>query len=477
MCGYPRPMRRLSALTLAAVLLLTPATADAHRLTTKRAKAAIHVKVVFCKHRTEHRVRCRVRTARWYGYVDAILKGRRVRLVRHLRRLPAAVPPTTIAPAAPPPPPAACSINPPAARLSYVDSAAWLRSQLPGLIGSGRRVATDGSVVYIPDGQGAYPAVWIRDFAITVEAAPGIVPPADIRDGFEYLAARQRDDGLVPDHVFLDGRPVYNIGGGQPPADNPQYLVGLAHTHWRDSGTTALFDDYHASLERAMGSVPRSASGLVWIDPAAPHSSWGANDWVIQTGDVLFASLLYVKAARQLGELYTATGDTADADRWEAEASRVQAALGTLWDSQSGMFYSATGKGHQLDIWGSALAVAEGMATADQADGVRSYLLANFDGLVNRGQIRQLPAGEYWAELLSPLKPGSYQNGAYWPFATGWVMDALEPIAPGRSEQLLRDVVADFRANGINEWMNDREICAIGVRQYLASGPLVAAAM
>jgi ketosteroid isomerase-like protein len=90
---------------------------------------------------------------------------------------------------------------------------------------------------------------------------------------------RQRSDGSVPDRVTEEGVAVYTVAGTKSPTDNPQALVSLAAEYERQTGDRTLLED--PRLTRAMHSIPRDESGLVWIDPDSPHSSYGFTDWVI----------------------------------------------------------------------------------------------------------------------------------------------------------------------------------------------------
>jgi hypothetical protein len=65
--------------------------------------------------------------------------------------------------------------------------------------------------------------------------------------------------------------------------------------------------------------------------------------------------------------------------------------------------------------------------------------------------VRHLPAGEYWQRLLVPVERDRYQNGAYWATASGWMIYALSQTQPALAQATWRELVADFRANGVCE--------------------------
>ena len=58
-------------------------------------------------------------------------------------------------------------------------------------------------------GVASYAGFWVRDFQYMIEGYPAGIPLDEIRRGFEYLIARQRADGAMPNKVQRDGTPVY----------------------------------------------------------------------------------------------------------------------------------------------------------------------------------------------------------------------------------------------------------------------------
>jgi hypothetical protein len=72
-------------------------------------------------------------------------------------------------------------------------------------------------------------------------------------------------------------------------------------------------------------------------------------------------------------------------------------------------------------------------------------LLANLDRFTWRGQIRHLFKGEYWEKTLIPVEKDTYQNGAYWGTASGWVVAAIAPLDPERATAMFSDLVAFYR--------------------------------
>jgi hypothetical protein len=203
-----------------------------------------------------------------------------------------------------------------------------------------------------------------------------------------------------------------------------------------------------------MDYVPLAPSGLVWNDPERPHSPYGFTDTVAKTGELFMESLLYWRAAKMLAEQERAFGDASGGEAWTRRAWAIEKSIGSLWDEAAGMFFAASRDCRQTDIWGNAYAVYVDFPLGPKKERIVAWLAANFDRCVWHGQIRHLPAGEYWSRQLAPVEKERYQNGAYWATPAGWVMGALNGRHPGLARKILADLVEDFRAGGICECVN-----------------------
>jgi hypothetical protein len=322
--------------------------------------------------------------------------------------------------------------------------------------------AHDGTPLYTPDGQRHYAALWTRDFASMVEYAGDLMPAADIEKCIDYLVKGIRADGVVPDRVQADGVPVYAAGSpehplGEPNLDNGPYLVFAAASFLDRAPADRrmfLYRKWAAALARGMSYVPLAPSGLVWNDPDKPHSPYGFTDTVGKTGELFMESLLYWRAAKMLAGWARMAGDIGAEEAWTKRTRAVEASIGSLWDEQTGMFFAASRDCRQTDIWGSAFAVYSDFPLGAKKFRIVDWLASNVDRYVWHGQIRHLPAGEYWQRQLMPVEEERYQNGAYWATASGWVMGALDGKDPALAKRLFADLVADFRAGGICECVN-----------------------
>ena len=319
--------------------------------------------------------------------------------------------------------------------------------------------ASDGTPLYTPDGAAHYAALWTRDFAAMVEYAGDLMPAANVERCIEYLIRGIREDGAVPDRIQVDGRPVYAAGApesplGEPNLDNAPFLVIAAASYLdRAPGERRkyLFRKWSPALAKGMDYVPLAADGLVWNDPAKPHSPYGFTDTVAKTGELFMESLLYWRAAGILAGWERTYGSPAGEKAWRDRARAIETSIGTLWDEGTGLFLAASRDCRQPDIWGNAFAIDIGFPLGDKKDRIVDWLSDNYDRYVWRGQVRHLPAGEYWQRLLTPVLRERYQNGAYWATPSGWVMGALNGRRPDLARRMLDDLVEDFRTGGICE--------------------------
>jgi hypothetical protein len=204
-----------------------------------------------------------------------------------------------------------------------------------------------------------------------------------------------------------------------------------------------------------MRAVPRNrATGLVHIKPGEPQDRcpYGFTDTIGKQGDVLFCSLLYVQACRQLADLLDVLDRGQDARRWRETGRRITASIDSVfWDANTGLFRAASDQCPEHDIWGSAFAVYLGVADDEQARAIAAYFQRHYDEIVQAGQIRHLPGGVYWKK--ASCARDTYQNGAYWATPTGWFVYTLDRVDPALADRTVIDMVRHFQTYGACEWI------------------------
>ncbi|MBM3498174.1 MAG: hypothetical protein FJX74_05840 [Armatimonadetes bacterium] len=357
------------------------------------------------------------------------------------------------------------------------DDFAWLQDEVRRLLAACRIEAHDGTVLYTPDAGRHYGALWTRDFCCMVEGAPRLIPTEHIAAGIDYLLHRQREDGALPDRVEPDGTPIYCAGpphaplGEKPPTDNPQLLVKLVGEYFALTTDFAFVEARLEALWRALESLPRSADGAVYIDPAAPHAGYGFTDTVAKTGAEWFSTLLLWEAWQVLGKIARRLEDHERAHEAYEQADRVHRTFPQFWDDEFGMVRAATYECRQYDLWGGAYAVRIGAVGSKQRHAIAQFLVDLHPHWALRGHVRHLVAGQYWERRLLPVPHDTYQNGGYWAVPTGWVARCLLSAGHGDlAHGLVRDLLAEFRHNGVHEWIGQAERALPG---YVAGAALL----
>lgn len=323
-----------------------------------------------------------------------------------------------------------------------------------------RRVADDGTPIYLPDGSGTYPALWTRDFCYMVEGAGKLMPEEEILAGIDYLLGGQSDDGTVPDRVYADGHAVYLAGpedrplGNRPPTDNSQFMAKLLCAYVMLTGDHTALDRRMEQLMAAMDAVPLSREALVFIDPNSPHSEYGFTDCVGKTGKVFFSSMLYWETCQRLGATCARFEYHEDAHYWYERAEAIVDNVDQFMDEDLGLFVAASEDCRQVDIWGNAYAAVVRLASKSQTRRIARFFLDFQDQFAWHGFIRHLPEGQYWERLLTEVEPGSYQNGGYWALPAGWVAQTMATVDEDAARALLAEVAAEFDGHGVSEWIS-----------------------
>jgi hypothetical protein len=350
-----------------------------------------------------------------------------------------------------------------------------LEEKCIALIEACRVAAADGTVMYTPDGMGNYKAFWARDFAYMAEYMPESVPDGDLEKALRFFLSHVREDGWAPDRVTADLRGVYSAGPEDAPIglanlDNAAFTVFIANELFRrleKTRASELFGEFEPALKKSLDILPYSEAGLIYNDPAAPHSPYGFTDCVGKTGELFMESLLCWRAFRMLAVLSERLGG-ANAAEYSARASAIEKAVGRLYDADSGMFFAAARDCRQIDVWANAYMLYIGFPCGkDKADSAAAWLAGHAAEYIYEGQIRHLPKGQYWSRLLCGLEKETYQNGAYWATATGWVAWSVARTNPALGAEILDACVQNCMDNGFYECVGEKYA---KLDNYVASG-------
>ncbi len=362
--------------------------------------------------------------------------------------------------------------------------------------------------VHVPGGNMGYPAFWVRDAVMMLGGdfvgarelegwirliASTIPGPRDwvVRPGVVVPAY------AVPDHVNFNGKATFYPGnletgekqggkpwGKYPPLDDHFYFLTAVYHHGKLTRGTALFDsrvktsfrempmaDLCERVYRVAPSDPETALVTAGDVETENAKDFGFCDTVGKSGKLLFPSVLKYLAARQMAELFEASGRPAKARRYHRDAERIRAAIPPTFyraskKEREGWLHSATGVGNQPDVWGSAFALWSGAVDGHTAGSVGRALVRAYreKTAVRQGCVRHILTSDptnqgHWQVAVS--RPGEYQNGGYWGTPTGWYIAAMHRNDPAAAREMARDFLAflrgSLRPDGLVqawEWIN-----------------------
>ena len=341
---------------------------------------------------------------------------------------------------------------------------------------------TTGGTLIRPGGRACYPAFWIRDYAMSLDAA--LFTPDEERHALFLTARHQQDEtvtlksgsrvplGAIADHITFDAKGIFFPGtlddvvgqggpqwGDLPPHDDAFYFIHMA---WHYAHTANDFGFLKESvsgqpieirLERALRMPPsRKTTELVYAEPGARGITFGFVDSITHNGDLLFASLLKWKAATELAWIFSKENNPKKTREYEQIARSIKRAIPATFATEHGWLRASTGLSGQPDVWGTAFAVYLGLLpkAADQA-ACKTFAEAYHQKTIAwQGNIRHVPTSDdfsattAWEKAL-PAK-NQYQNGAYWGTPTGWVCYAIAKVDPEAARALAHEYLTELRA-------------------------------
>ncbi len=343
---------------------------------------------------------------------------------------------------------------------------------------------TTGGMLIRPGGRNAYPAFWIRDYAMSLDA--GYVSSKEQRHMLFLTAEKQIDSptvlptgselfiGAIADHISFEGVPIffpgvlqdYEIQGGErwghyACLDDHFYFIHMANVYYETTHNTAFLAEkirektLLSRLEMAYNAPPsRPESGIVYTTKSKRGVNFGFFDTTIHTGDLFFCSLLKYQAAHALAELMRAVGETETARAYEERAACLKAALPDAFRMDDGLFRASTGLSAQPDVWGTAYAVYLGALSGnDEAKACQrlTTLLRQKKEIAWRGGVRHIPMNQDFnkdtAWEKSYAAKNRYQNGAYWNTPVGWLCYAVAKEDYPLAQSFARDYLKELRAD------------------------------
>ena len=319
--------------------------------------------------------------------------------------------------------------------------------------------AYDGTNMYTPDGVASYAAFWTRDFSYMVEDGKEFIPLSDIQKGIQYLINGANADGWIPDRVEKDGYPKYTAGGGLPASpnlDNGCFLCFLADEYLRlvdEKTAKETFFKWQEALQKGIDCLPIAENGLIINCATPPHSPYGFTDTVSKTGYLAFESLLLWRAQKTMCFWLKKFG--LPFARYEENYKRIEENFSATFIQPNGTLRAATGLCAQTDIWASCYAISiEFPLKKEEKEAISRWLIDGYDTIVEGGQIKHLPKGEYWEKTFLLVEEETYQNGAYWAVPIKWFYDAVCVLDKRLAKKTVEDALAYFEKYGVFECVN-----------------------
>jgi hypothetical protein len=337
-----------------------------------------------------------------------------------------------------------------------------------------------------PGGRDCYPAFWIRDFAMSLES--GFISPVEILNHLRLTAEKQNGpqtrylkNGLqippyaIADHINFDGSAAFYPGtmnsgddqgdgnfGHLPPADDHFEFIHMAYVlHARTQSADFLNEIINglSIIDRLVfafeSPVSDPATEMVTTTESLRTVGFGFCDTIHMTGDLLFASILRYRAAKELSELCRSLHRNDQAAGFDRIAATIRKNLTTVFadtEKNEGWLLAATKVCRQPDIWGTLYALylnlldGEGKSRAVQAviDAVRAKTIVCQGALRHVPVNRDFSADSSW-EKTAGVARNQYQNGAWWHTPTGWLIAVLASTAPDLARTVFEQYIDHLR--------------------------------
>lgn len=337
----------------------------------------------------------------------------------------------------------------------------------------------------VTPGKDTYQAFWIRDFSMALDS--GFITAEEMRNHLKLVCQvqngaqeRRLANGLhvpswaIPDHINYDGRPVWFPGtfssgedqgagacGRVPPIDDHYEFVHIAYSLWRTTGEARFLCEAISGLtvferlEKAFTSPTTDpATGLAQTTEADRAVGFGFCDAETHTGKLLFASLLRYRAAGEMARLARVLGRKDSATAYESVQRMIRAHVpGTFAtpNAMGGWLRASTGLSCQPDLWGTLYALHLGVLDRASAAAARKSVADGFraGAIAFEGAVRHVPTNRdfspttAWERSLSAVN--TYQNGAYWHTASGWLIEALWRKERALALRIFSDMITHLR--------------------------------
>ena len=326
---------------------------------------------------------------------------------------------------------------------------------------AGCQIPSDvGVSFYTPDGKGDYHALWTRDFYYMIENAMDLMDNRNVEGCIRLLLDTANFDGWIADRIQPNGRAIYTAGDSNFPAlpnlDNGCFLCLCADVYLRSIDSSVAkerFSEWKEQLCRAVDCLPQDENGFM-INISTPlHSPYGFTDTVRKTGRLCFETLLLWQAQKAL--CYWLTKCDCPREKYEKRLRSIEKHFMDVFLHESGMLIAFTCEGTKVDLWASCFAISIGFPMAQtKRERICAWMIEHHSRVISHGQLRHLPAEEYWESTFIPVEQGTYQNGAFWATPCKWLYDTLAVLDKELAKHTFEELLAYFDTYGIFECIN-----------------------
>ncbi|MCR5262965.1 MAG: hypothetical protein K6D94_03755, partial [Clostridiales bacterium] len=215
------------------------------------------------------------------------------------------------------------------------------------------------------------------------------------------------------------------------------YFILITYQYIKQSGDRSLLDAEASGMTVRMRL--KKAFEAYCVDPETQLCfteygrravDWGFCDTMRKSGYLLMPSVLRANAAAAMADM---TDDPEEKRKYSAFRERIKRSVcDILYDGDTGWLWSASEKCRQHDVWATAYAVYSGMLSGEKLEKTLSALAEGYVSgtAVRNGSVRHIKTDEDWSpesawEDTNGIAKGTYQNGAWWPTATGWYIYSL----------------------------------------------------
>ncbi len=339
-----------------------------------------------------------------------------------------------------------------------------------------------GGTLIKPGGSDAYPAFWIRDYAMSIES--GFITLEEQKHMLRMTASGQCDQpwisdggcmipmGAIPDHMRIDdSKPIYFPGtydykgqgnkkwGMMPPYCDQFFFIDMAYFYTKNSASTRILKEKINGitlidrLELSYKTSPTKQDGvMVYATEDFRGVDFGFRDVITITGELCMPSLLKYKASLELAELFELLKKRDKAEVYRNNARRLKEEIPQRFSDSRGMLLASTGKSKQADIWSTVMAIYYGIIEGEQVLNASRTITEGYKKglLAKAGNIRHIFIGEDFSEKSawekSLVRKGDYQNGGYWGTPTGWVCYTMAKTDLDAAKQLAKEYIDNLRA-------------------------------